>query len=249
MYFGSTNSTNTIRNCIFESNQTGIEVWSGAAASINQSTISDNTGVGLYMESGSISYFTNNAVENNGSYGIDVEGGYLNAGNGIGYYSIGTDPNSTTLTAGAGKNRIDNNGVSSGSAQIFVDTNGRLYVGDLTNNGAGEYSLADGFNRITSSNTLYIYNLAMTQGYESQEQWTVPAVKTYWGGSVTSENFYGTVDYSYQMTSDPSGGAGADTPLQGVNTPIANKTPATLMTAAMAVKIYKSAPTSGAGSS
>ena len=237
-------SGSSIDNCTFEHNQYGIVLgYAGPTASIVQSTISDNSAVGLYMASGTISQFTNNAVENNGSYGIDIEGGILYMGNGTSYYDIGSNPVASSPTQGAGKNLINNNG----SSQIYVDTGGEVYVGDLQFNGT-DYSLGEGFNRVTSSSTYYIYNLAMTQTYESEEQWPVPAADTYWGGSVGSENFYGTVNYySDQLLSDPSIGAGATNTLQDVTTPGGAKTPATLMTAAMAAKIYKDAPTSGMG--
>ncbi len=237
-------SGSSIDNCTFEHNQYGIVLgYAGPTASIVQSTISDNSAVGLYMASGTISQFTNNAVENNGSYGIDIEGGILYMGNGTGYYGIGSNPVASSPTQGAGKNLINNNG----SSQIYVDTGGEVYVGDLQFNGT-DYSLGEGFNRVTSSSTYYIYNLAMTQTYESEEQWPVPAADTYWGGSVGSENFYGTVNYySDQLLSDPSIGAGATNMLQDVTTPGGAKTPATLMTAAMAAKIYKDAPSSGMG--
>ena len=183
--------------------------------------------------------FANNLVENNGSYGIDVEGGYLHMGNGTGSYSMGTDPNSTTPTTGAGENEINGNCTSSGNAQVYVDTDGRLYVGDVSYS-SPDYYVSEGFNSITTG-TYYIYNLAMTQTYESEEQWTVDAMKTYWGGSVGSENFYGTVDYSYQLTSPLSGTPGAAA-LRVVTPPGTDHTPATLMTAAMAANVFKDAP-------
>ena len=237
----------SIDSCTFEDNQEGIYMFGSANASVTHSTISNNSGVGLYLETGTISDFTNNAVENNGQYGIEIEGGTLYMGNGTGTYGIGTNPNSPNPnpTAGAGDNNITGNCTSSGNAELYVDTNGRLYVGSVGGNSSG-YTLQDGFNSITTG-TYYIYNAAMTVIDETEEQWTVPAEETYWGGhGVGSENFYGTVDFSYPLTSDPSGGAGASA-LEVVTTAGTNNKPATLMTAAMAANVFKSAPDASQG--
>jgi parallel beta-helix repeat protein len=235
-----------IENCTFSNNQDGIILFYGNTASITQSTISNNSDVGLEMYGTTVSEFAHNDIENNGSHGIDVEGGTLYMGNdGMASYLLGTDPNTTTPSFGAGRNRINNNCRTSSSYEIYVNSGGYLYVGNLLYT-SPNYYLQDGFNRITDPHSNYIYNLAMTFGYESQQQWTVPAAKTYWGGSVGGENFYGTVDYSYQLTSDPSGGAGATFTPQSTS-PANPAKPAQLMTAAMAGKISKEFPVQSQG--
>jgi hypothetical protein len=236
-------STNaTVDNCACINNAVGIAVYMGGHASIHQSTISDNTGTGVFIYGGTVENFTNNAVENNGSYGIYVIG-TMYMGNGTAAYPLGSNPWSETPTTGAGKNRINNNSRTSGLLyEIFIEGSSQLYVGDISGN--NPYYLVDGFNRISSTTAKYIYNLAMTYGYESQQAWQVPANKTFWNGSVGSWNFYGPIDYAYPLSGDASGGAGASTILTKTASPVAGNAPGTVLTSAIAAKLteQKSTP-------
>jgi parallel beta-helix repeat protein len=223
---------NTFRNCAFVNNADGIVLWCGGSTWLDHNTINNNTYHGICMYYMTEAKFYSNRIENNGGYGIVVCGAQLHMGYNDSFYGIsGYSQMFDQPTYGAGINCVNNNG----SYQIYVDADGRLYVGNLVwmdEPGSGE--LAEGFNRISGTNGSYIYNLAMTGDYENQQQWMVPASRTYWNGSVGYGNFYGSVNWSYPLSSDPSTGAGAANPAQKVAGPDDENTPGTVMTSAIA---------------
>jgi parallel beta-helix repeat protein len=222
-------SGNQFTNCTFTNNATGIVLWGAAGTTLDHNTISGNTNSGICIYNRPVENFTNNKIENNGGYGVVVWGITLYMGNGSGSYYLGSNPWSEVSTTGAGKNRVNNNG----SYQIYVDADGRLYVGCLTPG----YYLSQGFNRVSGTNGAYICNNAVTYGYETQQAWTVPASKTYWAGTVGAGNFAGPVDFSYPLSGDPSSGAGATITLQKT----AGAGVGTVMTSGIAAKLSATA--------
>ena len=245
-------SNHAIDNCRFEGNLCwGIVLWHGGA-SINQSTVSNNPYSGISAFYSTVTNFTNNKVENNAGGGINMgAGSTIYMGKGAGSYESNYHTDyvpaaaDNTEGAGAGRNRIQNNG---NSYQIYVDVDSRLYVGYLTTGSM----LMDGYNKISSTTGNYIYNAAMTGEYENQQQWVVPASMTRWEvngiKTVSGSNFYGEVDYSYTLDFDPSINAGASgTVPSKVSNPENESKPITVLTSAIAAKISSTQPTSSQG--
>jgi tetratricopeptide (TPR) repeat protein len=223
-------------NCKFQYNGTGIALWRGTNVLIDHATISDNTGDGIALYSySSVDRFANTYVENNGGIGIYVNSGSLFLGNSPNVAPSSTnvnDPNTTEITPAAGKDRIHNNG----SNEIYVDNAGQLYAGEVSSFGSQWY-ISQGYNRITrttaAANHYQIANHSLTGQYEQQQQWVVPAMKNYWNGT---PNNYGTVDWSYPLSFDPTAGGGANF---RINVPGSadNNAPATVLTSAIAARL------------
>jgi hypothetical protein len=227
-------STFSLDNCKVEFNSgDGIGLYN-SHPSINQSTISNNGGAGIYAYGSGISQFTNNLVENNSGYGIYLgPESNLNMGNSDDIYPVPTPI--TTMTAGAGKNRINNN-----DCAIFLDNGARLIAGWSSSS-----YMSQGFNKI-SSNGHYICNFAGSSEYEGVVQYwyntTALTNRVRWGESNDPDpaKFSGSVDYSYPLNFDPSLYAGAwpgTVPLFKVATPGSGNNPATVLTSAMAEKL------------
>lgn len=238
----SGSGSNTISNCTMQNNGYGLQIY-GYNPVVNRNTIKNNTSYGVIVSGyAGITNFTNNIIEHNGGNGLYVGGGaVLYMGNGTGSYQY-NGPGSS-MTPGAGINRIDNNckagnSYSGSTYEIFVDNSGFLYAGQVTNTSAVD--VQDGFNTVFSSHSNYIYNLAMTGPYESQQQWTVPAEETYWGPNglpANSGNFYGSVNVSYTITFDPTSAIDGPLPSSMVSSPGTVNEPGTVMTSSIAEKI------------
>jgi parallel beta-helix repeat protein len=224
----------SMSNCAFRYNGgNGIFLWKTTNTSIDHTTIYHNGGKGVCLYNySSVHNFTNNVIEANGSNGITVGSGSLFMGDGD-LYPIGNDPwSEEIITPGAGKNKVINNASAADLYEISVDNQGNLWVGYLFH--YDQYYLGRGFNTITSGGGHYIYNNAMTSGYEEQQQWVVPANKNYWGGIPNGSNFYGSVDYNYWLSNDYSGGAGATLNVGG---PDNTGAPGAVLTSAIAAKL------------
>ena len=201
--------TMKLDTCVIDSNQSGGIYLLFANTTINQSTISNNGGVGIGVDFSTITEFTNNVIENNYGYGIQAGTGCsLSMGNGTDPYEI-PDPD-TLMTAGAGKNRITNNHLEKLNDyehryEILVCDDGRLYMGEIN-----QAMLKAGYNAIFSTGK-YINNLAHEGMWENRTQWTVSAQMNRWDELDPSNKFTGPVTASVvlPLNFDPSREAGA----------------------------------------
>jgi hypothetical protein len=234
-YAPSGYSSFSLSNCYIENNVTGIYLW-GSEPNIDHSTISNNTGDGVYIISSFVVHFTNNAIENNGGYGIySGAESWVYMGNGTAIYDSYYDVN-TVRTLGAGKNLVRNN---RGGFEIKVEYSTRFYVGALERGSV----LGAGYNKISQTmGGKYIHNVAVTQTYEFTGQYIVPASMTRWGedGIVDTSKFLGSVICNYPLTFDPSTSAGV-IPGMAPTFIITNpgNTPGTVLTSSIAEKLSK----------
>jgi hypothetical protein len=226
-------SNPTISNSIICNNDgTGIGLEASSPTSIYNTTVSNNTDVGVYSVSSYVFPFYDNVIENNGSYGV-----YSGGANGLfimakedGYYSVNSGD--VPLTQGAGKNRISDNNNSSSGYQIYADPYTTLMIGRrITAYG----TLRAGYNMVSNSSRNYIYVQSYYAGHESVIGF-VYASTTRWGddGKVSSANFYGDVDWSYQLSFDPTTSSGSFT---GDAVSSIQQTASTVLTASIAAKI------------
>jgi hypothetical protein len=184
-----------LSNCTFENNSNGGVVALYTYGAINSCTIKNNPGYGLYLYNARIgnnsSYgdkcglFRENHIHDNGTYGVVL------AYNGI-------------LWSGYGSHKGYNQIINNGSHEIYLQdyTNARFY----DSNYGGYSSIYD------QSGGRYIYNLSKTYDGEYYVAATVTAENNYWGSAAgpSSSNFYGPVDYTPYLSSDPTEIPGID---------------------------------------
>jgi subtilisin family serine protease len=181
-------------NCMVENNHYGV-VASATYAAINNCTMQNNTSYGLGLVNArignNVSYgslcglFTHNFIQNNDIYGIDI------FSNGVLWLGYGTTP---------GNNKIINND----NHEIYINSSETARLYEATNGGYGYIT------DVVNEFPYFIYNLGKTW---QNEQWVlvqVSAQNNYWGpNGIDIDNFYGPVDYTPYLTTDPTGTPGA----------------------------------------
>ena len=195
-------SATILNNKIINNEQEGLLIIgvldniSNPKIAIRQNTISNNGRNGVYVFGSTILDFSDNVIENNGQHGI-----WLSAFSSI-YFNYDD----------YGYNRIKNNN----NHQVWLTTTGDAFIG-------GNQTF--GYNTIYHTNqpitNKLIYRLALTGPGYQQASYQVFAQQTYWGGYSVSGGpssawFVGNVDYSNHLTSDPTGGSGANSLSQPV---------------------------------
>ncbi len=202
-YKRSDNSWSSFKldNCMVENNNYGVVAYQ-TYAGITNCTIRNNTSYGLGLNNSRIGnnyssgtlggYFTNNHIYNNGLYGVNISN---NGKLWLGYSST------------QGHNKIENNA----SHEIYIASSETARLYEASTGGYGAIYDDEGY---------FIYNLGKTWQNEQYVLVEVSAENNYWGGTWTGSDgenytgpvaaqFYGPVDYTPYLSSDPTGISGA----------------------------------------
>jgi len=187
----SNSYNNLIKNSIIKNNNIGIGTNNADGLVITGSTIEDNNSYGLH------SYYSTISIDPNVSSGTQPRTTFQNNGSYAIFCSISSSINvrNTTFT---------NNGLH----EIYVNSSSRLYMGYYSSGNSDH-----GNNVFTDAPSVpqdpvparYIYSLALSGSGETATQWNIPARKNYWhdGDAPPWHNFFGSVDYSNHLTSNP----------------------------------------------